>query len=142
MEIISPSIHRNIWTRGPYLANGRKYRIVCYGVFTKWGLSDWFEQGACPGGQFDGFSHDSFFMYAFPVKYGCPSQSFPIRVYDVSLRLDGTNVETLGQYYPGAYSLTHRYEFNLTGKGGYFEARVSDDYVDDNMGELYFEVYS
>lgn len=141
IEIISPSIHRNKWTKGPYLQSGKTYKIVCDGVYTKWGLSDWFEQGSCPGGQFDGFSHDSFFMYAYPIKWGCPPEQFPIRVRDIAIRLDGSTQEILADYFTGEYDQNHNYEIKIEGQGGFLEAKIIDDYVDDNMGEIYMEVH-
>ena len=141
VESIGGGIVRNQWTRGPWLHSGKIYRIVCYGTYTKWSLADWFEQGTCPGGEFDGFSHDSFFMYAYPKKYGCSSTSFPIRVSDVVLRLDGTTQENMSGYYSGEYNQSHNYEFTLEGEDGYLDVKILDDYVSDNIGELYLEIH-
>jgi hypothetical protein len=127
---------------GPILENGKTYRIVCSGTYTIWWNAAWLD-GECPGGAYDGFSHDSFWMYAMPASEpSCGQYPLPLRDNSVMLRLDGVTQAPLSTYYSGPYRTDHRYEIWVEGRGGQLEIKISDNYSPDNFGDLYMEIYT
>lgn len=132
---------------GPFLTQGRVYRIVIDGTYTLWWNQDWApgpfgspESAArypSPGQSDDRMiGCDPLYCFARPDQ----RHTVPHKAWNVKFSTGGGlqsphDIETF------AYDIQHSYSFLVSGEDAFLTARFDDTYLLDNFGQIRFQVY-